>query len=72
VVHFAGTLKAWQLTSNPQNEHLSGNLNGENDIERDFLLNWWRIMTQRVWPIIQQFNQVCFFSLLSSFDILFF
>ena len=56
VVHFAGALKPWQLTFNPQNEHLSGNLSGQNDIQRDFLLRWWRIMHQRVWPIIQQFS----------------
>ena len=60
VVHFAGALKPWQLTYNPQNEHLSGNINGQSDIQRDFLLSWWRIIHQRVWPIIQQFNQVNF------------
>ncbi len=58
IVHFAGALKPWQLTYNPENEQLSGNLGGQSDIQRDFLLSWWRIMYQRVWPYITQFNQV--------------
>ena len=53
VVHFAGELKPWQLSYNRQNEQLSENMNGQSDIQRDFLLSWWRIMHQRVWPIIQ-------------------
>ena len=71
VVHFAGALKPWQLTYNPQNEQLSGNMNGQSDIQRDFLLSWWRIMHQRVWPIIQQFNQVYFLLFLIFYSILF-
>ena len=58
IVHFAGALKPWQLTFNPQNEQLSGNLGGQSEIQRDFLLSWWRILNQRVWPIINQLNQV--------------
>ncbi len=57
VVHFAGALKPWQLSYNPQNEQLSGNLGGQSDIQRDFLLSWWTIMYQRVWPNIIK-NQV--------------
>ena len=71
VVHFAGALKPWQLTYNPQNEQLSGNMNGQSDMQRDFLLSWWRIMHQRVWPIIQQFNQVYFLLFLIFYSILF-
>jgi hypothetical protein len=73
VVHFADALKPWQLTYHPQNEQLSGNLNGQSDIQRDFLLSWWRITHERVWPIIQRFNQVDFhspYSVYLSFDII--
>ena len=66
VVHFAGELKPWQLTYNPQNEQLSENVNGQSDIQRDLLLSWWRIMNERVWTILQ-FNQVNFFSLSPRF-----
>ncbi len=58
IVHFAGALKPWQLTFNPENEQLSGNLGGQSDIQRDFLLSWWRVMHQHVWPNINQLNQV--------------
>ena len=58
VVHFAGALKPWQLTYNPQNEQLSGNLGGQSDIQREFLLSWWRVMHQHVWPNINQISQV--------------
>ncbi|CAF2817817.1 unnamed protein product [Rotaria sp. Silwood2] len=57
VVHFAGALKPWQLTYNPQNENLSGNLDGQQDIQREFLLCWWRIMYERVWPQLSKYNQ---------------
>ncbi|CAF4881583.1 unnamed protein product [Rotaria sp. Silwood1] len=57
VIHFAGSLKPWNLTYNPLNEELSGNLDGQSDIQRDFLLSWWRIMYQRVWPQLSLFNQ---------------
>jgi glycogenin glucosyltransferase len=49
VVHFAGALKPWQLTYNPQTEQLSGNLSGP-EIQREFLLYWWKILYERVWP----------------------
>jgi lipopolysaccharide biosynthesis glycosyltransferase len=58
VVHFAGALKPWHLTYNPENEQLSGNLGGQSDIQRDFLLQWWKVMHQRVWPKLSKFNQV--------------
>ena len=57
-VHFAGSLKPWQLTFNPQNEQLSGNLGGKNDIQREFLLAWWRTMLNKVWPQLSNLNQV--------------
>ncbi|CAF4773919.1 unnamed protein product [Rotaria sp. Silwood2] len=60
LIHFAGSLKPWHLTYNPQNEQLSGNLDGQSDIQRDFLLSWWRIMYQRVWPQLSIFNEVDF------------
>jgi glycogenin len=58
VVHFAGALKPWQLTFNPQNEQLSGNLGEKNDIQREFLLLWWRTMFNKVWPQLSNLNQV--------------
>ncbi len=70
VVHFAGALKPWQLTFNPQNEQLSGNLGGHSDIQRDFLLTWWKIMHERVWPNINQVNQLNFNSLFNFIIIL--
>jgi len=60
IVHFAGALKPWQLTFNPQNQQLSGNLNGQNEIQRNFLVSWWKIMQNNVWPQIQRINQVRF------------
>jgi glycogenin glucosyltransferase len=57
VVHFAGALKPWQLTYNPQNEQLSGNLGGQHEIQREFLLSWWRILYERVWPQLSKNNQ---------------
>lgn len=57
VVHFAGALKPWQLTYNPQNEQLSGNLGGQHEIQREFLLCWWRILYERVWPQLSKNNQ---------------
>ncbi|CAF1571248.1 unnamed protein product [Rotaria sp. Silwood1] len=57
VVHFAGALKPWQLTYNPQNEQLSGNLDGQHDVQREFLLCWWKIMYERVWPQLSKYNQ---------------
>jgi len=51
-------LKPWHLTYNPENEQLSGNLGGQSDIQRDFLLQWWKVMHQRVWPKLSKFNQV--------------
>ncbi|CAF3560940.1 unnamed protein product [Rotaria socialis] len=57
IIHFAGTLKPWHLTYNPKDEQLSGNLNGQNDIQRELLLSWWRIMYQRVWPQLSKLNQ---------------
>ncbi|CAF1196369.1 unnamed protein product [Adineta steineri] len=57
VVHFAGALKPWQLTYNPQNEQLSGNLGGQQTIQREFLLAWWKIMYERVWPQLSKHNQ---------------
>ncbi|CAF1311275.1 unnamed protein product [Rotaria sordida] len=57
IIHFAGALKPWQLTYNPENEQLSGNLEGQSDVQRDFLLSWWRIMYQQVWPLLSTFNQ---------------
>jgi lipopolysaccharide biosynthesis glycosyltransferase len=65
IVHFAGALKPWQLTFNPQNEQLSGNLGGQSDIQREFLLSWWRVMHQHVWPNINQISQVKYFTLIS-------
>jgi glycogenin glucosyltransferase len=57
VVHFAGALKPWQLTFNPQNEKLSGNLGGQYEVQKEFLLSWWRIMYERVWPQLSKNNQ---------------
>jgi len=57
VVHFAGALKPWQLTYNPQNQQLSGNLGGQHEIQREFLLSWWKIMYERVWPQLSKHNQ---------------
>lgn len=57
VVHFAGALKPWQLTYNPQNEQLSGNLGGQHEIQREFLLSWWKILYERVWPQLSKNNQ---------------
>jgi len=57
VVHFAGALKPWQLTYNPQTEQLSGNLGGQHEVQREFLLNWWRILYERVWPLLSKNNQ---------------
>jgi len=58
VVHFAGAVKPWQLTYNPQNEQLSGNLGSQHEIQREFLLSWWRIMYQHVWPELSKNNQL--------------
>jgi glycogenin glucosyltransferase len=58
VVHFAGALKPWQLTYNPQNQQLSGNLSSQHDIQREFLLSWWKIMYERVWPHLSKSNQL--------------
>ncbi|UJR29816.1 hypothetical protein I4U23_017360 [Adineta vaga] len=58
VVHFAGATKPWQLTYNPQNEQLSGNSTGQSDVQRDFLLSWWRIMHRNVWPKLSKFNKI--------------
>jgi lipopolysaccharide biosynthesis glycosyltransferase len=60
VVHFAGALKPWQLTYNPQNEQLSGNLGGQHEVQREFLLYWWKILYERVWPQLSKNNQVSF------------
>lgn len=57
VVHFAGALKPWQLTYNPQTEQLSGNLGGQQTVQREFLLSWWKIMYERVWPQLSKNNQ---------------
>lgn len=57
-IHFAGSLKPWQLTYNPANEDLSGNLSSQNTIQREFLLLWWRTMHQHVWPILSKNNQL--------------
>jgi glycogenin glucosyltransferase len=57
VVHFAGALKPWQLTYNPQNEQLSGNLGGQHEVQREFLLTWWKILYERVWPQLSKNNQ---------------
>lgn len=52
VVHFAGSSKPWQLTYNTDNEQLSGQSGQENEIQRDFLLAWWRIMYNDVLPLL--------------------
>jgi glycogenin glucosyltransferase len=57
VIHFAGALKPWQLTYNPQNQQLSGNLGGQHEIQREFLLCWWKIMYERVWPQLSKHTQ---------------
>ncbi|UJR16579.1 hypothetical protein I4U23_003479 [Adineta vaga] len=57
VVHFAGALKPWQLTYNPQNEQLSGNLGGQHTVQREFLLAWWKILYERVWPQLSKANK---------------
>jgi glycogenin glucosyltransferase len=57
LVHFAGALKPWQLTYNPQNEQLSGNLGGQHEIQREFLLSWWKILYEKVWPQLTKNNQ---------------
>jgi len=66
VVHFAGALKPWQLTYNPQTEQLSGNLGGQHEIQREFLLAWWKVMHERVWPQLSKNNQVSILCLLAS------
>jgi lipopolysaccharide biosynthesis glycosyltransferase len=58
VVHFAGALKPWQLTYNPQTQQLSGNLGGQHEVQREFLLSWWNILYERVWPQLSKHNQV--------------
>jgi glycogenin glucosyltransferase len=58
VVHFAGALKPWQLTYNPQNDQLSGNLGGQHEVQREFLLTWWKILYERVWPQLSKNNQL--------------
>jgi lipopolysaccharide biosynthesis glycosyltransferase len=65
VVHFAGYLKPWQLTYNPQIQQLLGNLHDQQTIQQEFLLQWWHIMYERVWPQLSSTNQV-FTQLLSS------
>jgi len=57
VIHFAGALKPWQLTYNPQNEQLSGNLGGQHEVQREYLLFWWRVLYERVWPQLSKNNQ---------------
>jgi hypothetical protein len=57
-VHFAGALKPWQLTYNPESGLLSGNMGSSNDIQRDFLASWWRMMYDNVWPRLSKINQV--------------
>ena len=42
----------------------------QGDVQRDFLLSWWRIMHQRVSAMIQHFNQVdSLFFLYLLFDV---
>ena len=33
----------------------------QNEIQRNFLVSWWKIMQNNVWPQIQRINQVRFF-----------
>ena len=63
VIRFAGALRPWQLTFDSQKEQLLTNFNAQSDMERDFLLSWWRTMHQHVSSVIQRFNQVYFSSL---------
>ncbi len=46
------------MTYNPQNEQLSGNLGGQHEIQREFLLSWWKILYEKVWPQLTKNNQV--------------
>ncbi|CAF0906006.1 unnamed protein product, partial [Didymodactylos carnosus] len=48
IVHFAGSLKPWQLTYDPQTNNLSGG--HHQPTERNFLLKWWQLMYELVWP----------------------
>lgn len=52
VVHFAGSMKPWQLTYNTDNEQLSGQSGQENEIQRGFLLAWWRLMYNDLLPLL--------------------
>ena len=63
IVHFAGTLKSWDLIYNSQTKQLSGNLNGQNETQREHLLSWWIIMKSHVAPIINELAAVSFCNL---------
>ena len=54
MVHFAGTLKPWQLTYKPRDKELLGIFNTRSNIEKDFLLAWWKIVYENVWPMMKQ------------------
>ncbi|CAF0822566.1 unnamed protein product [Didymodactylos carnosus] len=53
IVHFAGTVKPWQLTYDPQAKQLSGCYQS---FEREFLLKWWELMYETVWPNLSASN----------------
>jgi len=57
MVHFAGPIKPWQLTYNPQTQQLSGNLGSQHEIQRDFLRQWWQVMYEHVWPQLSTNSQ---------------
>lgn len=54
MVHFAGELKPWQLTYKPRDEELLGIFNTRLNIEKDFLLVWWKIVYEKIWPVMKQ------------------
>jgi len=53
IVHFAGTVKPWQLTYDPQAKQLSGCYQS---YEHEFLLKWWELMYETVWPNLSASN----------------
>jgi len=54
LVHFAGTLKPWQLTYDPNSHQLSGYYQS---YEKEFLMLWWTVMYDTVWPHLSATNQ---------------
>ena len=54
MVHFAGTLKPWQLTYKPRDKELLEFFNTRSNIEKEILLTWWEIVYESVRPMMKQ------------------